>query len=103
MADGSTKPPSLGVLGAMKKRASQARHRLTTKREAQGKTAGERFGADGPSRPPPRGTLAGIKSAGGYTLTSVKGLFGGGSSKSRCATEREEAGSACPRCFLGPR
>ena len=48
--------PSLGVLGAMKRRAKAARQLLTTKREAQGKTAGERYGADGQARPQPRGS-----------------------------------------------
>ena len=66
----------------MKTGALRARQRLTLKREAQGKTAGER-GAGGSSQPP-TGALT-RKSSG--VFASMKGIFSSGK-KQRAAANR---------------
>jgi hypothetical protein len=48
----------------MKDKASRMRARLTTRREAQGKTAGERHeGPAGFGSPPPRGSLGSMRAS----------------------------------------
>ena len=78
----SSSKPSLGVFSKMKTGALRARQRLTLKREAQGKTAGER-GAGGSSQPP-TGALT-RKSSG--VFASMKGIFSSGK-KQRAAANR---------------